>query len=65
MREIIVNLFDLEIINNIVKENNIETFVLNQEKNSGIGYTTTMEFGFTLNDRDCTVSIPITDQTNW
>jgi hypothetical protein len=65
MRKITVNLLDLEIINNIVKENNIETFVLKQENNSGIGYTTTMEFGFTLNDRDCTVSIPITDQTNW
>ena len=65
MRKITVNQFDLEIINNIVKENNIETFVLKQESNSGIGYTTIMEFGFTLNDRDCTISIPITDQTNW
>jgi hypothetical protein len=65
MKQITVNLFDLEIINDIVKENNIDTFVLKQESNSGIGYTTTMEFGFTLNDRDCTVSIPVTDQRNW
>ena len=65
MRKITVNLLDLEIINNIVKENNIETFILKQESNSGIGYTTTMEFGFILNDRDCTVSIPVTDQRNW
>lgn len=65
MKKITVNQFDLEIINDIVKENNIETFVLKQEKNLGIGYTTTMEFWFTLNDRDCTVSIPVNRSTNW
>lgn len=65
MKKISVNQNDLKIINDIVKENNVQTFVLKQENTSGIGYITIMEFSFDLNGRDCIVSIPIADETTW
>ena len=60
-----VNKTDLEIINAIVKENNITWFKLYQESGSGIGYTTDLEFETEINGRIATVKIPVSTEDNW
>lgn len=60
-----INAKDLEIINCIVKENDIFWFKLYQESGSGIGYTTDLEFETEINGRIATVKIPVTTEDNW
>lgn len=61
----IINKRDLEIINCIVKENDIAWFKLTQESGSGIGYTTDLEFETEINGRQATVRISVTTEDNW
>jgi len=61
----IINKTDLEIINNIVKENNIHWFKLYQESGSGIGYITDLEFETEINGRTATVRIPVSTEDQW
>lgn len=60
-KELYITKKDLEKILRIVEENELgeDTFKLIQENDSGIGYTTDMEFDYVLNGRDATVSIEI------
>ncbi len=61
----IINKTDLEIINNIVKENNIHWFKLHQESGAGIGYITDLEFETEINGRVATVRMPVSDEDQW
>jgi hypothetical protein len=57
---------DLEIINNIVRENEIEnSFELIYNNDSGIGSTLDMEFELDLHGRYVTVRVNITDSDSW
>ncbi len=61
----IINKTDLEIINCIVKENNITWFKLYQESGAGIGYITDLEFETDINGRLATVKMPVSDEDQW
>jgi len=61
----IINKTDLEIINCIVKENDITWFKLHQKSSSGIGYTTDLEYETEVNGRPATITIPVATQDNW
>jgi len=65
MNNIIISKLDLEIINCIVKENDISWFKLYQESGSGIGYTTDLEYETEINGRAATVKIPVATEDNW
>ena len=57
---------ELEIINDIVRENEIEnSFELIYNNDSGIGSTLDMEFDYKLNGRYVTVRVSITDSDSW
>jgi hypothetical protein len=61
----IISKRDLEVINCIVKENDISWFKLFQESGSGIGYITDLEFETEINGRVATVKMPVSDEDNW
>ena len=57
---------ELEIINDIVRENEIEnSFELIYNNDSGIGSTLEMEFDHELNGRYVNVRVNITDSNSW
>jgi hypothetical protein len=56
---------DLEVLIQVIKENNIQHFTLKQQSESGIGYSTQVEYDTYINGREARVSIPITDMENW
>ena len=60
-----MNLADLTIINQIVKENSLDAFRLIYTNSSGIGYTIDLEYDTTINNRESTVRIPVCGSENW
>jgi hypothetical protein len=66
-KELYITKKDLEKILRIVEENDLgeDTFKLIQENDSGIGYTTDMEFDYVLNGRPATVSVEIATSDEW
>jgi|LakMenEpi13Sep09_1017268.scaffolds.fasta_scaffold10688_3 hypothetical protein len=57
---------ELEIINDIVRENEIQnSFELISNNNSGIGSTLEIEFDHELHGRYVTVRVNITDSDSW
>jgi hypothetical protein len=58
---------DLEKILEIVKENGLgeKAFLLIQDNDSGIGYTTTMEYIAEIHSRIATIQFVIADTENW
>ena len=66
MNKISITPQDLEIINQIVKENDIKyKFDLVLTSGSGIGYTLDLEFETELNGRDVTIKVPVCGVENW
>jgi len=65
-KELYMTKADLEKILKIVEENGIkDTFRLIQNNDSGIGYTTDMEFDAILNGRAATISMEIATSDEW
>jgi hypothetical protein len=66
MTKILMNQADLDIIQQIVKENDIKTnFWVHYSNASGIGYSLDLEYVTELNGREATVKIVVTDEENW
>lgn len=55
---------DLEIINNVVKENSLKTFTIVQDS-SGIGSTTTIKFPADLRGRNVSISVSVSGEEDW
>jgi hypothetical protein len=64
-KKIQINSSDLTKICEIVKENDLVNFTLIQENDSGIGYTTDLEFETAINGRTATVTISVVDSDTW
>ena len=56
---------DLEIINNVVKENSLKTFTIVQDSSSGIGSTTTIKFPADLRGRNVSISVSVSGEEDW
>lgn len=57
---------ELEVINQVVRENNIaESFRLTYDNSSGIGSTIDLIFETKLNGRDVSVVVPISTEEDW
>jgi hypothetical protein len=65
MSKIYLSTGDLDIINAIVKENNISVFRLICDNSSGIGYSIDLEFDSEINHRKAKVTIPVCGSENW
>jgi hypothetical protein len=66
-KEIYMSKKDLDKILNIVEKNELdgETFKIIQENDSGIGYTTAIEFDYFLNGRNAVVRMDIVTSDDW
>lgn len=56
---------DIEIISQIIKDNDLTDFEISQDRSSGIGRITSIEFDYQLHGRYATVRIDINDQSDW
>lgn len=57
---------DLDIINDIVKENDLKgSFDIVYTPGGGIGYNVDLEYYMNINGRDATVRIPVSGVENW
>lgn len=66
MKKIMMNPADIELISKVIKENNITgNFKVISTDDSGIGYTLDLEFQTEVNNRVCTVLVPICGVDNW
>ena len=56
---------DLEIINQIMRDSDVDFCSVHQESGSGIGHITHVEFDYRLNGKYATVRMNINDQKDW
>lgn len=66
MTKIMMNPADIEVIQNIIRENQITgNFELSYENASGIGYTIDMSYVSMVNGREAKITIPVCGVDTW
>lgn len=65
MTVVTINSDDLKIINEIVKENNLNVFDILVDQSSGIGYNVDIEYECEINGRSAKVRIPVCGSEKW